>query len=83
METFAEYILSEEDLVSKIEIAYYLSNKTGIFFDKSVLFKTEIARQFIEYMKLDVDENMLLTACLLCNCKKVDNSQKLGKLKTW
>ena len=83
METFAEYILGEENLVSKVEIAYYLSKKTGIFFDKSVLFKTEIARQFIEYMKLDVDKNMLLTACLLCNCKKVDNAQKIGKLQTY
>ena len=83
METFAEYILSEKNLVSKIEIAYYLSKKTGIFFDKSVLFKTEIARQFIEYMKLDVDENLVLTACLLCNCKKVDNAQKLGRLQTF
>lgn len=83
METFAEYILSEENLVSKVEIVYYLSKKTGIFFDKSVLFKTEITRQFIEYMKLDVDENMLLTASLLCNCKKVDNAQKIGKLQTY
>lgn len=83
METFADYILSEKNLVSKIEIAYYLSKKTGIFFDKSVLFKTEILRQFIEYMKLDVDENMLLTAGLLCNCKKVDNAQKIGKLQTY
>ena len=83
METFAEYILNEKNLVSKIEIAYYLSKKTGIFFDKSVLFKTEIARQFIEYMKLDVNENLVLTACLLCNCKKVNNAQKLGLLKTY
>ena len=80
METFAEYILNEPNLISKIEIAYYLSKKTGIFFDKSVLFKTEILRQFIEFMKLDVDKNMLLTAGLLCNCKKVDNAQKIGKL---
>ena len=83
METFAEYILDEENLVSKIEIAYYLAKKKGIFFDKSVLFKTEIARQFIEYMKIDVDENMVLTACLLCNCKKVNNAQKIGKLQTY
>ena len=83
METFAEYILKEENLVSKIEIVYYLSKKTGIFFDKSVIFKTEIARQFIEYMKLDVDKNMVLTACLLCNCKKVNDAQKLGTLKTY
>lgn len=83
METFADYILSEENLVSKVEIVYYLSKKAGIFFDKSVLFKTEIARQFIEYMKLDVDKNMVLTACLLCNCKKVNDAQRLGTLKTY
>lgn len=83
METFAEYILSEKNLVSKIEIAYYLSRKTGIFFDKSVILKTEVARQFIKYMKLDVDENIVLTACLLCNCKKKKNVQKLRELKTY
>lgn len=83
METFADYVLGEENLVSKVEIVYYLSKKTDIFFDKSVLFKTEIARQFIEYMKLDIDKNMVLTACLLCNCKKVNDAQKLGTLKTY
>ena len=83
MDTFADYILDEKNLVSKVEIAYYLAKKTGIFFDKSVLFKTEIARQFIDYMKIDVDRNITLTACLLCNCKKVDNAQKLGKLQTY
>lgn len=83
MESFAEYILSEDNLLSKIEIVYYLAKKTGIFFDKSVVFKTEITRQFIDYMKLDVDRNMVLTASLLCNCKKTDNAQKLGKLKTY
>ena len=83
METFAEYILSEENLVSKIEIAYYLSKKTGIFFDKSVLFKTEIARQFIEYMKPEVDLNLVLTASLLCNCKKSNEAQTQTKLKNY
>jgi len=83
METFAEYILNEHNLVSKIEIMYYLAKKTGIFFDKSVLFKTELARQFIDYMKIDVDRNMVLTASLLCNCKKINDAQKLGKLYTY
>ena len=41
MNTFADYILEEEDLASKMEITYYLSKKTRIFFDKSVVFKTE------------------------------------------
>ena len=54
-----------------------------IFFDKSVVFKTEIARMFIDYMHLDVDRDLVLSACLLCNCKKVDNAQALGKVKTY
>lgn len=83
MESFAEYILKEESLVEKIEIVYYLAKKARIFFDKSVLFKTEITRMFIDYMKLDVDRNLVLTASLLCNCKKVDDAQKLGKLHTY
>ena len=38
---------------------------------------------FLEYSKLNVDENLVLTACLLCNCKKVDDAQKIGKMKTY
>ena len=51
MENFAEYILNEEDLAAKMEIAYYLSKKKKILFDKSVIFKTEIARMFLNYSK--------------------------------
>lgn len=83
MEEFANYILNEEDLISKIEIIYFLAPKLGINFDKSIVFKTEIARMFLKYTKLKVDQNLVLTACLLCNCKKVDDSQKIGKLKTY
>ena len=82
MEEFAEYILNEEDLVSKIEIIYFLAQKLGINFDKSIVFKTEIARMFLKYTKANVDHNLVLTACLLCNCKKVDDAQKIGKLRT-
>ena len=83
MENFAEYILNEEDLAAKFEIAYYLSKKKKIFFDKSVIFKTEIARMFINYAKIDVDKNFILTACLLCNCKKVENAQDLEGIHTY
>lgn len=83
MEEFAEYILNEDDLISKIEIIYFLSPKLGINFDKSIVFKTEIARMFLRYTKAKVDNNLILTACLLCNCKKVDDAQKIGKLKTY
>ncbi len=83
MEDFAEYILNEDDLISKIEIIYFLAPKVGINFDKSVVFKTEIARMFLKYTKIKLDSNLLLTAVLLCNCKKVDDAQKIGKLKTY
>lgn len=83
MEDFATYILEETNLSQKMLITYYLSKKTGIFFDKSIVLKAEIAKLFIEYMKISVDENMVLTAMLLCNCKKVENSQKMGKLETY
>ena len=80
MNTFADYILEEKDLACKMEITYYLSKKAKIFFDKSIIFKTEIARMFIDYMKIEVDRNLVLTACLLCNCKKIDNAQNLEQV---
>ena len=83
MEDFAMYILNEKDCVQKMLIAYYMSKKTGIFFDKSIVLRTEIARMFMNYAGLDVDKNKVLTAVLLCNCKKIDNAQKLGKLETY
>ena len=83
MDTFADYILDEQNLASKMEITYYLAKKTKIFFDKSVIFKTEIARMFVNYMKVDVDINLILTACLLCNCKKIDNAQDIEKIHSY
>ena len=82
-ETFAEYILNEEDWVRKMEIAFYLEKKARIFFDKSVIFKTQLAKLFIETMKIDVDKNLVLTACLLCNCKKPKTLIDLDKIKTY
>lgn len=70
MESFADYILSEKDYAKKLEIVYYLQKKKNIFFDNSVILKTEIAKLFIEEMNLDVDENLVITACLLYACKK-------------
>ena len=84
METFAEYILSEPDYIKKMEIVYYLQKRTNIFFDNSVIFKAEIAEMFIDDMEIDdVDENVLLTACLLCFCKKSNDPQDLSKVKSY
>ncbi len=83
MDTFADYILNEKDLAAKVEIVYYLSKKENIFFDKSVIFKTELARLFLKYNKIDLDENIVLTACLLCNCKKVENTKDFNEIKSF
>lgn len=83
MDTFAEYILNEKNLASKMEIVYYLSKKEKIFFDKSIIVKTELARLFLKYNKLDLDENLVLTACLLCNCKKVENVKDLEEIRKY
>ena len=83
MNTFADYILEEEELDAKMEITYYLSKKTNIFFDKSIVFKTEIARLFLNYSKIQVDKNFVLTACLLCNCKKIEKAQDLNKIHAY
>ena len=79
MENLATYILNEKNEVQKMIITYYLSKKTGIFFDKSIVLKTQIISMFVKYMNIKVDYNRLITAMLLCNCKKVDNMQKVGK----
>lgn len=83
MNTFAEYILEENDLVSKMEITYYLAKKKRLFFDKSIIVKTELARMLLDYAKIGVDKNFVLTACLLCNCKKVDNAQEIEKIHSY
>ena len=83
METFADYILDERKLPAKMEIVYYLSKKTKIYFDKSVIFKTELLRLFLNYAKIEVDKNLLLTVSLLCNCKKINNAQDIEKVHSY
>lgn len=83
MEAFAEYILAEEDFAKKIEIMLYFKKKTNIFFDNTVIFKALIVKLFIESMEIDVDENKVITAMLLCGCKKINNSQDIEKIKSY
>ena len=82
-ETFAEYILKEEDWIRKLEIMFYLEKKARIFFDKSVVLKAELAKLFIEEMNIDVDKNLVITACLLCNCKKPTDFSNIDKVKSY
>ena len=83
MQTFAEYLLDEKDIAAKMEIVYYLSKKNKVFFDKSVILKTEILRMFLNYARIEVDNNKIITASLLCNCKKIDNAQDLESVHTY
>ncbi len=83
METFAEYILSEENFGKKVEIMSYLKKKTNIFFDNSVIFKAFIVSMFIDTMDIKADKNKLVTAMLLCECKKINNAQDIEKIKAY
>ncbi len=83
METFADYILNEEELGIKMEITYYLAKKTKIFFDKSVVFKTEIARLFLNYAKMEIDKNFIYTVCLLCNCKRQNSYENIEQIQEY
>lgn len=88
METFAEYLLSEEDLEGKMDIIYRLQRmlkerkNISIYFNNTVIFKAEIARMFLEYTNIgkEIDKNLVLTACLLYSCKKLDKNQALENL---
>ena len=83
-QTFAEYILSEKDWIKKMEIMYYLNKRGNIFFDNSVVFKTELLKLFLDNTpELNFDKNMMITACLVCNCKKVNNFTDMNKIKTY
>ena len=83
METFADYILGEKNYTKKLEIAYYLQKRTGIFFDNSVILKTELARMFMEDIDLGVDKNLVITACLLCACKKKKDATDIDTIKNY
>ena len=83
METFADYILNEKDYFEKLEIVYYLQKSKGIFFDNSVILKTEIARMFMEDIDLGVDKNLVLTACLLCGCKKKKDATDIQTIRNY
>ena len=83
MDNFAEYILTEEDFDSKVEIMYRFQKKEKIFFDSSVVFKAAIVKMFVDNMNIDIDSNLVVTAMLLCACKKADIAQTLEKLKSY
>ena len=87
-ETFADYILRENDWARKLEIMYYLKKKIDIFYDNTVIFKTLITKQFLDYLKrnypeTELDENLIITARLLCDCKKKENSTDLEDIKSY
>ncbi|HIU52223.1 MAG TPA: hypothetical protein IAB70_06405 [Candidatus Merdicola faecigallinarum] len=81
--SFAEYILSEKSLSEKMKIILYFKRKHECFFDNTVIFKTEMAREFLEHTKLDIDSNLVLTACLLYGCKKTAIAYDINKVKTY
>ena len=87
-ESFADYILGEKDWGKKLEIMYYLKKRTGIFYDNSVIFKTLLTKLFLDYLhdnypNFVIDDNLVITARLLCDCQKIENSTNLDEIKSY
>ena len=86
-QNFAQYFLSEKDWTKKLEIMYYLRKKTGIYYDNTVVFKTLLTKLFIDYLhkntNFHVDENLILSARMLCDCKKVQNSTNVKDIENY
>ena len=85
-ETFASYFLNQKDWAKKLDIMHYLKKRTGIFYDTTVIFKTLITRQFLDYLKdnypeIELDENIIISARLLCDCMKKENSTDLEEIR--
>ena len=79
---FAEMILSEKNVLKKIDLVAYLAQRDRNFFDTSVIYKGEIAKLFVNKMKLDgINENEVITAALMYSCKKRDSAQEIERLK--
>lgn len=79
---FAKMILSEKNFLKKIDLVAYLAQKDRNFFDTSVIYKGEIAKLFVNKMKLEgIDENEVITAALMYSCKKIDSAQEIERLK--
>lgn len=81
--SISEHILSEKEFGKKIELMNVLKEKEGIFFDNTVIFKALITKMFIEVMDIEVDENEVVTAMMLCQCKKINNAQDIEKIKSY
>ena len=80
---FAKNILSEKAFDKKNKIINDNKEELEIFFDNTVMYKSFITKMFIEVMELDVDENIVLTAMMLCGCKKINNAQDITKIESY
>lgn len=86
--TYIAKELLEADFETKIEEMIYLKRvmekkkNEYMFFNKTTVFKATIAMMFADYAELNEKEkNWLVTACLVCNCKKRDSARTPDELK--
>ena len=76
----SKVMLEEKEFGRKIEIMNFIKERTDIFFDNTVIFKTELLKLFLDNSDLGLNENLLITACLLCNCKKADTFSSIEEV---
>ena len=80
---FANSILEESELIKKVEIiCRYQKSTINVFFDTTAIFKAELARLFVEHMNIEnVDENRLVTACLVYAFKRTNTPAEIERIK--
>lgn len=81
IDNFAEIFLNEKEFAKKIDMLLEYKEELGIFFDNTIIFKSFLAKIFMETMNLDVDINHVTSAMMLCGCKKINNAQDIEKIE--
>lgn len=81
---FAKKILEEKDLFEKVKIILHYQKATiHVFFDTTSIMKAELARLFMEKMKIrEVEQNIVITACLVYAFKRTNSPMEIERIKT-
>lgn len=80
---FATSILSEKELIKKVEIVCrYQKSTIDVFFDTTSVLKAEIARLFIDQMNIDrINKDNVITACLVYAFRRTNSPMEIERIK--
>ena len=73
--SFANLILAEKNYGAKLLLMGRFYKILNIFFDNSVIFKSQILKCVLEISNINIDKNLMITLCLLYSCGKKCNTK--------